>query len=377
MKVKFNQGVNLLEHLTNNPINQNLKDIITSKIDKQVIKNFKFQTEKTKLASIEKIHEINSHPLDQNLEIAKVLQWDVVINKNEFKLNDKIIFIVIDAVIPISNWKELLNSEDKKKLMHVRTVRLNGVYSQGIILPLNILPENIQKLPEGTNVEDYLNIHKYQKYIPSYLSDEIEGEFPDYLCAQTGEQHGLSYPELVKEILSNKVITVTQKLDGSSCTIIIKDKKIQHVCSHHHILKENDNNLYWQAAKKINLDIIDNDLYIIQGELMGPKIIKNQLNLPNHEIFIFQIKNKNKFFPYMEMKNFCEQILKCKYVPHVGNFKVKKDVNIDFLQKIADEQFLPDNNPAEGIVIRPFDYPTAGNGKPLGFKIINRNYKDE
>lgn len=47
---------------------------------------------------------------------------------------------------------------------------------------------------------------------------------------------------------------------------------------------------------------------------------------------------------------------------------------LDTLQALADVQVLPSGKPAEGIVIRPSSYPSSGIGRPLGFKIINRNY---
>jgi hypothetical protein len=73
----------------------------------------------------------------------------------------------------------------------------------------------------------------------------------------------------------------------------------------------------------------------------------------------------------------CRNIFKCKYVPHVENFNTEDEViTNDKLQNIADAQTLPNGEPVEGIVVRPLEYKSAGNGRPLGFKIINRNYKD-
>ena len=51
-------------------------------------------------------------------------------------------------------------------------------------------------------------------------------------------------------------------------------------------------------------------------------------------------------------------------------------VDIPFLQKLADSVTLPNGQPAEGIVVRQQAPESTGNGRPLGFKIINRNYKD-
>jgi hypothetical protein len=45
------------------------------------------------LASIQKITEIRPIPNADNIEVAAVLGWEIVIKKNEFNVNDLIIFI--------------------------------------------------------------------------------------------------------------------------------------------------------------------------------------------------------------------------------------------------------------------------------------------
>ena len=46
------------------------------------------------------------------------------------------------------------------------------------------------------------------------------------------------------------------------------------------------------------------------------------------------------------------------------------------LQTLADGLTVNDK-PAEGMVVRPCKGGAMGSGRPLGFKIINRNYKDQ
>ena len=197
------------------------------------------------------------------------------------------------------------------------------------------------------------------------------------MCSKTEEDYGIINPELVDKVLGNGRITITQKLDGHSCTIIIENKTIKYVCSRRSALKENTNNKFWQVAKKINLSKLTNDLYVLQGELMGPGLINNQLNLKEPELFVFQIKINDKFLTYLDMVYECRYNLNCNFVPHVENINTQKNnLNINILQDIADKQTLPDGSFAEGIIVRPFDYQTGGNGRPLGFKIISSNYMD-
>lgn len=234
-------------------------------------------------------------------------------------------------------------------------------------------------------IEDLIKLKKnnartrasYIKNFRNIIIQDIIGDFPKYICNQTDEEHWFLNLDLVNKVLENDWITVTQKLDGHSCTIIIENKKIKYVCSRRHILKESETNKFWKAAKKINLNNIDDKLYILQGELMGPGLIKNQLNLKEPELFIFQIQHNNNFYSYLDMVYECRKNLNCKYVPHVENFNVKKDnIDINFLRLLSDKQILPNGNPAEGIVVRPFNYQKSENGNPLGFKIINNNYME-
>lgn len=330
-----------------------------------------------KLASIETIKEIVSHSGADKLEIAKILGWQSIVKKGEFKAGDKVVFVVIDTILPNAPWSEFLaDKSNPEKPIRLRTVKLRGEYSQGLVLPLTVLPENVQGWHEGADVGGALNIKKYEKEIPAQLSGEVLGGFPSFLAAQTDEDNGLSYPDLVDEVLKHEYITVTKKLDGSSCTIIIEDKEIKYVCSRRLSLKETEQNSFWRVARKLDLSKLSDGRYVIQGELMGPGVQGNQLKLIEPELFVFQINYNGDFYPYVDMVYDCRNNLKCKYVPHIDDFHTISPISVEDLQKLADSQTLPDGSAAEGIVVRPQSYKNAGNGRPLSFKIINRNYKD-
>lgn len=331
-----------------------------------------------KLASIEIIKDVIFHPNADALDIVKILGWQAITKRGEFKAGDKIVFVVIDTILPNAPWSEFLaDKNNPEKPIRLRTVKLRGEYSQGLVLPLTVLPENVQGWHEGADVGGALGIKKYEKEIPAQLSGEVLGGFPSYICAQTDEDNGLSNPDLVKEVLRNKWITITQKLDGSSCTIIIEDTEIKFVCSRRLSLKETKENSFWKAARKLDLSKCGRGRYVIQGELMGPGIQGNQLKLIEPELYVFQIKYEDNFYPYLDMVFECRNTFGCNYVPHIENFNTEdQQITNEMLQNIADAQVLPNGEPAEGIVVRALDYKSAGNGRPLGFKIMNRNYKD-
>lgn len=105
---------------------------------------------------------------------------------------------------------------------------------------------------------------------------------------------------------------------------------------------------------------------------MGPGIQGNQLKLIEPELFVFQIRHSAVgFFDDAHMRNYAE-ILGAKCVPLIYR---GVSLPLTFLQEeIADCQCVDGNKPAEGIVIRPHPPIAFGNGRPAGFKIINRNY---
>lgn len=331
-----------------------------------------------KLASIETITDRIHHPNADKLDLVKVLGWQSVVKRDEFKKGDKVVFVVIDTILPRAPWSEFLVDPKKPDApIRLKTAKIRHFYSQGLVLPLSVLPENIQGWHEGADVGGALGIKKYEKEIPAQLSGEVLGGFPSYVCAQTDEDNGLSYPELVEEVLRNRWITVAQKYDGSSCTIVIEDRKITHVCSRRLSLKETDQNAFWRVARKLDLSNINNERYVIQGELMGPGVQGNQLKLMEPELYVFQISSDNVFWPYLDMVCLCRYTFGCRHVKQIDNYETDGGkIDLAFLQDLADQQTLPDGSPAEGIVVRPLDYRSAGNGRPLSFKIMNRNYVD-
>lgn len=347
-----------------------------------------------KLASLEVIKSIKPHPNADLLEIAQVLGWQTIVKKGEFQEGDKIIFIVIDTILPDAPWSEFLkDKKNPEKPIRLRTVKLRGEYSQGLVLPLSVLSGNSFNASDwqvGADVGAELGVKKYEKELPASLSGEIAGSFPAYIVSQTDEDNGLSNPDLVAEVLKHP-ITVTKKYDGSSCTIVIDKGEITHVCSRRLSLKESVSNAFWHVARK--LTIPKNFTGVIQGECMGPGIQGNQLKLMEATLYVYQIRISesyeveedsiwdNGYLTWNQMSWFCRKTLNCNYVPLLEYFTPDHGITLDDLIQLADNQTL-DNEiddkgvPAEGIVVRPSDYRASGIGRPLGFKVINRNFKD-
>jgi RNA ligase (TIGR02306 family) len=334
-----------------------------------------------KLASIEEIKTIRPHSNADSLEITEILGWQTIVKKDIHKVGDKVVFIVIDTIVPRCQWSEfLVDQKNPDKQIRIKNIKLRNEYSSGLVIPLEEFPGSFKLYDVGTNVTELLGITKYIKEIPANLSGESEGDFPTHIISKTDEDNGLSDPTLVEGVLNHDHITVTLKMDGSSVTIVVNNGQIDKVCSRNLAKKETDKSVFWKVARQ--LTIPEGWTGIIQGELCGNGIQANPIGLEGIEMFVFQINQNHKYLTYEEMKDVCEKELNCKVVPLVSKMETSSTTKLWIdplkkLQELADQQIYPNKKPAEGIVVRPSSYPKGySSRRPLGFKLINRNYKD-
>ena len=90
-----------------------------------------------KLASVQEVREIVPIAGADNIELAKVLGWQIVTRKGEFEAGQLAVFFEIDAIPPRIPATEFLwegrSNPDKVRLT---TVKLRGQLSQGLLMPL-------------------------------------------------------------------------------------------------------------------------------------------------------------------------------------------------------------------------------------------------
>lgn len=246
-----------------------------------------------KLASVRKIHEIASITGADAIELAKVDGWQVVVKKGEYQVNDLVIYLEIDSWVPHELAPFLSKDKEPKEFEGVkgerlRTIKLRGCLSQGLILPI------INGMIEGDDVTDFLNIKKWDRPLPAQLVGQAKGFFPEFLRKTDQERAQNLQSEIAAEHHSGSLFEVTIKLDGSSITVYHKDGEVG-VCSRNLELKlneENQGNTFIKTATNTGLLSALKALgknVAVQGELMGEGIQGNREKLPEHNIFVFDI----------------------------------------------------------------------------------------
>lgn len=265
----------------------------------------------------------------------------------------------------------------------MKTVKLKGQYSAGLLLPMSIVGNSFS---EGDEVSELLGIEKWVAPASVSISGDAAGNFPTMLISKTDEMNIRSEPEAVLEANSNVLfkdtpMVVTLKCDGSSGTFISKDDTFR-VCSRNLELKETESNVFWQVARKYKLQEKLQNAGVnmaIQGEVCGPGIQGNPMKLSELTFFAFQMKDlsTNKWVSWDHFADFCE----LNHIPHVKElyrFYVNEEpLSIDRLQEIANNaKYDNGRTNAEGIVVRPArPIPSAALQKSWwSLKVMNQPY---
>lgn len=354
-----------------------------------------------KLAHIEQIVDIQPIEGADKIELAKVLGWQcVVAKKDKFKVNELVVYIEIDSIVPEIPEFEFLR--DRK--FRVRTIKLKGQISQGLVVPLSILPKGKYKV--GDDVTGILKITQYIpeseregrglvvrapknkvfkwmmrfgwfKYLWKKFNKPQTKSWPSWI-SKTDEERIQNMPWALKD--KTRLYYSTIKMDGSSMTLAVKDKEFV-ICSRNIRLNEKDKDSnFVKMALKINYkdvltkikDATKATTVIIQGEMCGPNIQGNKYQLKETELFVFNlIIDGNKTPTYEIRRIFAEMGVELETVPIIVEnkddvFYTLPDTVDEMLDRAkGDSLYFPTTR--EGIVVRSDD-------QEISFKVINNEF---
>ena len=296
------------------------------------------------MASIRKIDSVKPIPDADAIECATVGGWQVVIKRDEFKLGDLAIYCEIDSWVPNELAPFLSKGQEPREYNGVlgerlRTVKLRGQVSQGLLLPLGIGVFDVNaELEEGTDVSELLNIQKWEAPIPAQLAGDVEGFFPGYIPKTDQERiQNLSEEFKAWQYDANKQWEITEKLDGSSMTVYFKDGKFG-VCSRNWALKETEGNSLWKQARHYNMEsvLVNEGNFAVQGELIGEGIQGNPYKLRGQDFYVYDIYDisEQRYLSPAERKSFVERN-GLKHVPVIAhNAKLHDTLGIDAIEQI-------------------------------------------
>ena len=340
-----------------------------------------------KLATFETITEILPIEGADRIEIARVQGWQSVIRKGDYKVGDGVIFVPIDTVLPPAEWnKHLWDKNDPTKPIRVKTVKLRGAVSQGLIFPRSLVSaqeiwDHMDDPDEDVSIAGMLGITKYEKPIPARLAGEVKGNFPTQFVSKTDEDNLKSNIAVLEELRSAAYVIARVKMDGTSGTFIKESDGSFRVCSRNLELKDTEDNVYWKMARKYDLQNQMREGTAIAGEICGPSIQKNPAGLEEVELFVFNYKDLNTGKYHADLPKYLRSVLQMPSVCCIWTQEQFKEMDIDKLQDFTNKLLYDNQEPAEGLVFRGLTEDgdlmySKTLQKMLSVKIINQNYKD-
>lgn len=334
--------------------------------------------EMRKLASIQRITAIDPIEGADAIEVASVLGWKVVVKRGEFQVGDLAVYMEIDSVPPDEPeyrflWK---NTEMRPNNFRIKTVKLRGQISQGILFPMTVVHEGGLTAfcgQEGDDMTEVLNVTKYEAPLPRGGAD-IAGQFFDGVPKTDEERVQSETGQRLLRNLWNRPYYITTKCDGASMTVAMHDGQPK-VASRNYRLAHNPDSPYWRAAYNEGengltlLDFVESHPNLaVQGELVGPGVQNNRLGLVVPMCLVFTIYDRD-----LGVRLSLTEMQECAadwfWLVPLLEWDSAFNYDQDDLLRMAEGKYEGTKNEREGIVIRsvdPFD--------SISFKAISNRF---
>jgi RNA ligase (TIGR02306 family) len=257
--------------------------------------------------SIERIAAIWEHPNADRLELARLasMSYQFVIGKGAYKVGDLVVYFPVDSLLPeqivnVAGLTGKLAGPDKNR---VKTIRLRGVISQGIvILPGEVISEwdNGQNFHEGQDVTELLGVTKYEP--PLLVGQEgALGRMPPLVSIYDIEGAERFVAETDRYFMDKSVL-ITEKLEGSHFSVSLYANNDMIVCRRRYSVTAD--HAWYKVAERDGVlaklpdlkQAIDDGLgritevVTVRGEIVGPGIQANHYKLPQITLFVFEIE---------------------------------------------------------------------------------------
>ncbi len=347
------------------------------------------------------IISIFTHPSADNLCLGKVGSYQVVVQKGLYNDGDEVVFAPEKSILSgdiKTEFEKYLAGPDKNR---VKSVRLRGEISSGIIIPTHLIP-NLDGFEVGEDVSETLGITHYEPPIPEQLAGKVKTFNMPFVGSHDCEHVGV----YVNDLIDGERVVITEKLHGSQFILAHDVLSNETIVSSKGLLKngftieDSDENTYWIAAKndslvdKIRTNWTDGVIQIF-GEVI-PLQQGYSYGQTKPTTRIFDIRLNGDSIPYdlvpQDLRNLWvpivfdgELILDKKEVviysdPEKGINKTKFDQLLPkSIQKMAEVKERVSGEElhwAEGLVIRPYIDRNANDGTKLRLKVLSKYYTE-
>jgi RNA ligase (TIGR02306 family) len=351
------------------------------------------------------INEIKPIEGADNIELAIINGWNCIVKKNTYNVGDLIVVATTDAIIPEKLSDNLGVTNYLRKGGRVKTIKLKGVYSECLIIPISFIPDKYHY--EGSDCMELLEIFKYEPPVKQIqLASGKKIRYQDnpnfhvyYKFANIKNVPGMFTEE--------DIVEITRKIHGTSSRYgIVRKNKLslwdkikkffkiadkwidyEFIIGSHNVEKGSESqgfydtnvwfeiekkydikNKLWNYVKEINRDVDDiGEGIILYGEIYGAGIQKGyDYGLKEIKFAGFDIKKQGDYLSTDYSETLFKLILELPYVEvlYVGNWSQ------EIQNKFTFNNFIPGTKiPEEGIVIKHI----SGKREKIA-KVINPDY---
>lgn len=355
-----------------------------------------------KLASIQTVQDITTIEGYDRVELATILGWECIIKKGDFKIGDKCVYFEPDSLLyPHPIWNTFL----EKRKFKIKTIKMCGVYSQGLVLPVSVIEELKPglkwKKEDGYDLTEDLDVKHFEKGGVSKSTDTVKksknpivrffmqyrwfrfiyaklyggkskGSFPSEYISKSDETNIQGMPSVLEKNRGVRFY-ITEKLEGQSATYLIKplkgvinnyfNKTEFMVCSRNLKKGRPDGSSWWTVAEQFGIKKIIEKYYketgimvAIQGEIIGEGVQDNIYKIKGYDFYVFTIKDimNDRLFTMIEKEEFCERT-GLKMVPLIDRkFIIDDNVTVKSLLEKSNGTSVLYNTKREGIVLRKY-----------------------
>lgn len=359
---------------------------------------------KRKLASIVRIASVSPIPDADRLEVVEMegKGWRVVTAKGEFHPRDLAVYFEIDSFLPPDDERYAFLRERclrkfcskggsiLKEGLRIKTAKLRGVISQGLVMPIAKFPELGDAQTPGDDVTEALHVEHFDEVAEAMRpaqggigASDAMGPFPGFI-PKTDEERIQNLSEYFTT-MRGRLFEVTEKNDGTSVTMFYAPSMDAEnpfgVCTRNQRIKPpeegSEPTLPWRVALKCGAEAAirkacaeRNAELAFQGELVGPGVNANRDMYRDWEWHVFRIWDitSGTFLTPADARELCAGV-GLQYVPVISEA-------MDVFGELADTDAMlayaegktARGNEREGLVFKSVDAPY------VSFKAVSNRY---
>ena len=212
---------------------------------------------------IVQISKIEKHPDADTLGITKVYDYPVIVKLEDWNEGDLAVYFPVEAVLPnvpvfSFMWKNKAQTTEKQRM--VRAIRLRGIFSMGLLIPLKKLFVDFPELSKdllkvGDDVSSMLGVYKYEPPEDTSHGNNMKTRgtsIPHWLLKYTDIENVRKYG---KRLNDHEDVVILEKCHGQNGRWVFSTKENQMLVGSHNCIKNPDDAGNWGVvAERYDLE---------------------------------------------------------------------------------------------------------------------------